>query len=71
MKRFVLAVIALTVFAGFGSIASAQEYKGPRVLFDQLTYNVGKVVQGTQVEHVFDIRNVGQEDLVIERIQPG
>ncbi len=71
MKRFVLAVVALTALAGIGSSAPAQEYKGPRVFVDQLIYSFGKVVQGTQAEHVFDIRNVGQEDLVIDRIQPG
>ncbi len=71
MKRLVLAIVTLTALAGIGSVAPAQEYKGPRVSVDQLIYYFGKVVQGTQAEHVFDIRNVGQEDLVIDRIQPG
>jgi hypothetical protein len=70
MKRLVLAVIALTALAGSGSVAPAQEYKGPKVSVDQLKYHFGKVVQGAQAEHIFEMRSVGKEALVIERIQP-
>jgi hypothetical protein len=70
VKRLILAAITLTVLAGIGSVAPAQEYNGPKALVDQLKYHVGKVVQGEQAEHVFELRSVGKEALVIDRIQP-
>jgi hypothetical protein len=69
MKRLVLAVTVLIAFAGIGSIVPAQEGMGPKVAVDQLNYYFGKVVQGEQAEHVFELRSVGKETLVIERIQ--
>jgi hypothetical protein len=69
MKKLVMAVIALIALAGIGSVAPAQEYKGPKVLVDQLKYHFGKVAQGGQAEHVFELRSVGNEALVIDRIQ--
>ena len=69
MKRLVLAAMALIALAGIGSVAPAQEYEGPKVLVDQLKYHFGKVVQGKQAEHVFEMRSAGKEALVIDRIQ--
>jgi len=69
MKRFVLAAMAVIAFAGIGSVAPAQDYTGPKVLVDQLKYHIGKVVQGEKAEHVFELRSVGKEALVIERVQ--
>jgi len=71
MKRLVLAVIALVTLAGNGSVSRAQEYTGPKLSVDQLTYHFGKVLQGEQAEHIFEIHNVGKETLVINRMQAG
>ncbi len=70
MKRLVLPTMALIALAGIGSITLAQEYGGPKVLVDQLKHHFGKIVQGKQAEHVFEMRSVGKEALVIDRIQP-
>ncbi len=69
MKRLVLAIIAIAALSGSGSVAPAQDYKGPKFSVDQLTYNFGKVVQGEQAEHIFEIRSMGKEALVIDRVQ--
>jgi len=69
MKRLVLAAITLIALAGIGSAAMAQEYKGPKILADQLKFHIGKVAQGAQAEHVFEIRSVGTDALIIDRIQ--
>ncbi len=71
MKRIGLALIALVALAGIGSADPAQEYKGPKLSVDQLTYHFGKVVQGEQAEHIFEVHSVGKEALVIDRIQSG
>ena len=71
MKRLVLAIIALVALVGSGSVAPAQEYKGPKLSIDQLTYHFGKVAQGDQAEHIFEMHSVGTEVLVIDRIRSG
>jgi hypothetical protein len=67
MKNFVLASVVLSGLLCAGLI-SAQEQKGPRIEVQEMQHNFGKVVQGAQVSHVFQIRNAGNEPLVIERI---
>ena len=69
MKRLVLAAMAVIALAGSGLVAPAQDYTGPKALVDQLKYHFGKVIQGEQAEHVFELRSVGKEALVIDRIQ--
>ena len=69
MKRLVLAAMAVIALSGIGSVAPAQDYTGPKASVDQLKYHFGKVIQGEQAEHVFELRSVGKDALVIDRIQ--
>ncbi len=59
-----LAILALAA-PGFG-----QEAKGPRIVMNETHFDAGKIVQGAQVSHVFEIGNAGTATLVIERVQP-
>ena len=47
----------------------AQEYTGPRIEAKEIRHDFGKVAQGTQVSHVFEIKSAGKEALVIEKVQ--
>jgi hypothetical protein len=67
MKK--LSVINIAVFLFCATLLAAQEYSGPRIEVKELRHNFGKVVQGTQISYIFEIRNAGKEDLVIERVQ--
>ena len=51
------------------TLPAAQEYHGPKIEVRELRDDFGKVVQGKQVSHVFEIKNVGKEVLVIEKVQ--
>lgn len=67
-KEAVLSVVfSLVLFVG---LLSAQEHQGPRIEVREMRYDFGKVVQGTQVSHVFEVKSVGGEALEIERVQP-
>ena len=68
MKNFL--IIVLVVMASFAGLLPAQEVKGPRIEVKETRYDLGKVVQGVQASHVFEIRSVGSETLVIDRVQP-
>lgn len=58
------------VLVAFAGLLPAQEVKGPRIEVKEMRYDLGKVVQGVQASHVFEVRNVGSEILVIDRVQP-
>jgi hypothetical protein len=36
----------------------------------EVQHDFGKIVQGTTVSHVFEVRNTGSEPLVIDRVVP-
>jgi hypothetical protein len=48
----------------------ALDNKGPRIEIKEMRHDFGKIAQGTQAEHVFDVVNTGGEQLVIEKVQP-
>ncbi|HAR45526.1 MAG: hypothetical protein A2X56_15525 [Nitrospirae bacterium GWC2_57_13] len=68
-KTIVIAAMVAAVLASGVLTLSAQEPQGPRIGIPQERFDLGKVVQGEKVEHVFEIRNEGDEPLVIERIK--
>lgn len=69
MKRilFMGMVMAGLLYAG---PVTAVDNTGPKIEVTEMRYDFGKVIQGTRVEHVFEIRNAGSEQLVIEKVQP-
>lgn len=48
----------------------AEETKGPKLVIKEMQFDFGKVAQGTVVSHVFEIKNAGNEPLIIERVVP-
>ena len=69
MNKVVIAVLVLTAMVFSGELA-AEERQGPRISVKEARYDLGKVDQGGQPEHVFEIKNVGDELLEIKQIQP-
>ena len=68
MKKILAAGIIIAAIAWAG-LLPAQEAKGPKIVATEVQYDFGKVVQGTLVSHVFQIRNEGSAPLDIERVQ--
>ena len=68
MKKIVLSVFCILLFTGSGVLA--EEAHAPKISLKEVRYDAGKVKQGTQVTHVFEIFNAGTAPLVIERLQP-
>jgi len=61
--------VIMAVFLLCAAPLAAQQHSGPKIEVKEIRYNFGKVVQGTQASHVFEIKNAGTEPLVIERVQ--
>jgi hypothetical protein len=64
ISMLVLAAVAIAA-AGF-----AGEHQGPRIYVKESHFDFGTVRAGAQPEHIFEIKNVGDEVLNIERVQP-
>ena len=68
MKRIVLMSMVMVGLVCAGPLA-ALDYKGPRIEIKEMRYDLGKVDQGTQVSQIFEVKNVGSEQLIIEKVQ--
>lgn len=45
-------------------------FSQPSILFNTESYDFRTITQGDKIEHAFDFKNNGNEDLVIERLAP-
>ncbi len=43
--------------------------KGPKIQFEETSFNFGTVAQGTAIKHVFKFKNVGTDTLKIEKVK--
>ncbi len=69
MKTGMAVMIMAMIIASTG-VLTAQDVKEPRIEAQEVTYDAGKVAQGTQVSHLFEVRNAGDAPLIIERVVP-
>ncbi len=42
----------------------------PSIVFTEENYDGGTVIQGKKIEHAFVFKNEGNEELVIEKLDP-
>jgi len=68
MKRIVLMGMVAVGLLCAGPVA-ALDYNGPRIQIKELRYDLCKVAQGTQVSQIFEVKNTGSEQLIIEKVQ--
>lgn len=70
MRIVLMVVAAVAVMAVLGVRAPfAQAQKGPRIELKEERYDFGTIRQGQDAVHVFEFRNAGDEDLVIQKVQ--
>ncbi len=60
----------LVLVAVMSAAAGSAEHQGPRISVKDPRFDFGTVQQGTQPEHIFEIRNAGDEVLEIGQLQP-
>jgi hypothetical protein len=69
MKRTILMSLVVLGLLCAGPLL-AQENSGPKIEIKEMRYDLGKVVQDSQVSQVIELKNVGNEPLIIEKVQP-
>ena len=68
MRMLTASMLIVMLFAVSG--AHAGQACAPKISAQEVRYFAGKVKQGSQITHVFEITNSGTAPLVIERLQP-
>ena len=68
MRTLFASMFIMMFFAGSG--VHAAQTPEPKISAQEVRYFAGKVKQGSQITHVFEISNAGTAPLVIERLQP-
>lgn len=63
--------ISATFAAEPGQPLSSTNIVGARIRFDAETNQFGELMAGEPVKHVFIFTNLGSQDLIISRVQPG
>jgi hypothetical protein len=66
--RGILAILVLVLTMHTTAIAA--ERQGPRIYVQEGQFDLGTVDQGSVPEHIFEIKNLGDEVLEIGRVQP-
>jgi hypothetical protein len=69
MNKAVILLLVLVAAVLPGSV-SAGERQGPKISVKDARFDFGVVSQGTRPEHIFEIKNTGDEPLEITQIQP-
>jgi Protein of unknown function (DUF1573) len=54
-----------------GSLITAQEKPGPRLVLEERVHDFGKVEKDAVIEHAFRVLNQGDQELKIVRVKPG
>ncbi len=61
MKTVILLLVLLLFIASFS-------YAQPAISFNHLNYDFATIGQEDQVEHVFEFANLGDQELVIDKL---
>jgi hypothetical protein len=67
---YVIAVLFLFLGGVPAGDSSAGEQQGPRIYVGEGRFDFGSVAAGSLPEHIFKIKNVGDEVLEIRKVQP-
>lgn len=58
-KIFIVAILLLF---------PVNSYSQPSIVFDEEIYDFGKITPGNEIEHTFEFKNAGDQDLRIEKL---
>jgi len=68
---FAAACISLSMTTSFAAThrQNTEAKAQPSIQVKELVFDFGEILEGTEVEHEFIVRNTGMADLNIERVQ--
>jgi hypothetical protein len=61
-------IFAMLVFS-VHLLSADDSAKGPKIEFEESSFDWGTVQQGSQVKHIFKFKNVGSDTLKIDRVK--
>lgn len=70
LKVFSLVTFLLFFLLLGTSPAQEEKPKGPKIFVDNTSFDLAEIDEGTPITHTYIIKNDGNEDLKIEKVQP-
>lgn len=70
MSSAMTVLFLILALCGSPATASAGDPPAPRIHIGEGRFDFGTVAAGSRPEHIFDIKNVGDEVLEIRQVQP-
>lgn len=61
-------LIVLLIMAGLILFSEEKAYTTPKIQFESINYDFGKVKEGEKVRHLFKFKNIGDEPLHIKKV---
>jgi len=76
MKRAIILVMMTAGLLCAGPLKALEnkapivpESIGPKIEIKDLRHDFGKISKGTKLTHTFEVKNVGNEQLIIQKVQ--
>lgn len=61
--------VSANIVQDFSNMSEKDLKKAPKIVFDQTTYDFGKVKEGTTIKMSFKFKNEGKKDLLIHKVK--
>ena len=62
-------LIGMVLFGSAQEQAAEEPMTGPKISFEEKSYNFGDITQGDRVTYVFEFENIGNEPLILSDVR--
>jgi len=66
-----LIVLGAFLLAAWSASAFSQKKEAPKLFVNNTNAEVGEILEGKDIEHIFHVRNHGKAELQIVSVKPG
>ena len=73
MKKVLTLVFALTIITASSSFAQLPDNEvtgGPKINFEETSFDFGKIEEGSYAKHILEFKNIGDNPLLLKEVKP-
>ncbi|MBT4338370.1 MAG: DUF1573 domain-containing protein [Bacteroidetes bacterium] len=73
MKKVLTLVFALTIITASSSFAQLPDNEvagGPKINFEETSFDFGEIEEGSYAKHIFEFKNIGDKPLLLKEVKP-
>jgi hypothetical protein len=68
---FFFALFLLGLSSSFAQLPDDnKDVEGPKIKFDEISFDFGEITEGTYAKHIFKFKNIGDKPLVLKEVKP-